>query len=113
VALDIPLRYFTSIRVANARGKTFLAGKWTQTKKRIVFEWSTKRVINDDEFPGNLRDGTLWTDPLEGSPQLVSMPSTREIGGSQDYREFDYEMLEDCLLDAPDWADRLHDDEAY
>ena len=113
VQVGIPLRNFTSVRVAHARGKTYLAGKWTKTAKRIVFEWSTKRIVNDDDYPNNLRDGTLWTEPLEGSPELVSMPTVREIGGTQQYKEYDHEMLEDCLQDAPDWADRLHDDEAY
>lgn len=111
VGLHIPLRNFTSIRVANARGKTFLAGRWTQTTKRIVFEWASKRVVNDEIFPANIEGGTLWTEPLEGSEQLVSMPSLREIGGVQQFKEFDYEMLEECLRDAPDWADRLMSDE--
>lgn len=111
VMVDIPLRNFTSIRVANARGKNFLAGRWTETSKRMVFEWATKRIIDDEEFPNNIAGGALWTRPLEGSEELVSHPSSREIGGKQNYHEYDTELLEQCLRDGPDWCDQLWRDD--
>lgn len=114
VGVDVPLRNFTSARVAHARKKTYLAGKWTNTKKTIRFEWASKRIINDPRtHPNDFMDGCLWTGALEGSDTLQSMPSVRQIGGAQQYKEFDEEMLQACLEDAPDWADRLHDDAAY
>lgn len=112
--VDIHLRYFTSIRVANARGKSFLAGRWDKTKKEMKFAWNTKRIIEEDDFPGNVKSGTLWTEPPEGSPQNVSETTDRQIGGKQEYREFaDDLFLEQCIMDGPDWADNLWEDPAY
>lgn len=115
VNVKVPLRTFVSARVAHARGKTFLAGKWLNTRKVIRFEWASKRVINDPhEYPDDVRDGVLWTGPIEGSESLVSMPKAN-IGGMQEYKVMleDDEMLELCIEDSPDWADQLWEDEAY
>lgn len=105
VYVDIPLRAFTSARVANARDKPFIAGRWVKTTKRIVFEWASKRVLN------TMPEGyTLWTDPLDGSEQLISVSGHISIGGQKDYHQLDeLDWLDIAEKDAPDWADRIWD----
>jgi hypothetical protein len=116
VQVTVQLRNFISSRVAVARKKGFLAGRWLQARKVIRFEWASKRIINDPvDFPNDLDGYTLWTGPPEGSPQLISIPKAN-IGGTQVYKEYqvdDDSFLQMSLEDAPDWADRLWDDEAY
>jgi hypothetical protein len=94
--VSIRLVAFISLRVANARKKGWLAGKWLNTSKVIGFDWYTKRA-----FPVVI-GRHVETVPVPGSPWLVSRAPERMIGGR--------DLLETALYDGPDWADRISDD---
>lgn len=96
--VNIPLRAFIAARLAYARGKPWDSGKWKEVRKRVRFDWSTKRA---NPFRKGL---SIVTAPVEGGPWLVSQPPKYAVGGAID---------PDSLLDAdqPDWAPRYLDDE--
>lgn len=93
----IPMRVFTSARLAHARKKPWTAGQWVESEKRIAFEWATKRC------EPTIVGAAMWTMPVEGGPDLVSQEFDGLIGGPKDLE----------LEGSPDWADRLNvwDDE--
>lgn len=100
VSVPIDVTIFVGVRLALARNKPELAGRWLDSArgdiepKRIRFEWHTKR------FAGTFRDTSLWTDPIPGGPNLESEPYSRVIGGIKAKERLEW-------TDAPDWAPRL------
>lgn len=98
--VDIPLRAFIASRLAYARGKPWDAGKWKEVRKRVRFDWSTKRTL-----PIKAGNSALRTSPVAGGPWLRSQPPKYAVGGAID---------PDSLLDAdqPDWGEKfLHDED--
>lgn len=96
-SLSINLRGFIGLRVALARNKPELAGLWDEhINKKISFDWTTKRINP------RIVDDCVFTDPVDGSPWLVSEPPPWMVGGSQ---AIDPESLALLLDSQPDWSD--------
>jgi hypothetical protein len=54
-SIPVPVRVFNACRLALARGKPWLAGKWEDVIRHVSFEWSTKRdpmriEVSDEGF---------------------------------------------------------------
>lgn len=92
--VSIPLNTFIGLRLALARGKPNLAGTWVDITKEIGFDWHTKR------FDGIVSGNSLVTRPIPGSPQLVSAPYSRVIGGIRAAERLEF-------ADQPEWAPQL------
>jgi DNA polymerase type B, organellar and viral len=90
--VDITLRSFVGIRSAYARNRLDIAGQWLYSRRRISFDWSTKRRLP------RIVDSYVTTRPPEGNPELTSVPYKRTIGGTS-FRDLDDEQ--------PDWSDAL------
>lgn len=93
-SVKIMLRVFVGIRVARQWKKPALAGQWLDRPKRVTFDWTTKRIqptVDGDR---------IVTLPVVGSPETMSLPPRRSVGG-------EYDELVTLLHDAPDWADQL------
>ncbi len=99
----VPIRVFISARLARARGKPWLAGRWidqgvhedgTDDGKAVRFEWTTKR--QDPVLHGT----TLTTMPVAGGPWLESRAPNWSIGGT-------WGDVGSVDSDQPDWADHM------
>jgi hypothetical protein len=66
----IPVKLFTGLRLAHARGKPETAGKWTNDDREYSFDWSRKRG-RDPIWETPL---CVLTKPAAGAPDLVSVP---------------------------------------
>lgn len=101
VSVQVRLRSFIGLRLALARNRADTAGQWVSVNKRVAFDWSTKRVNPHI-------DGTaVRTEPIPGSPTLVSEHYSRTIGGLS-LALFDERALHRLQFqDQPDWADVL------
>lgn len=99
--VEIPLKQFTGLRIANARGKLGTAGDWVTTPKRVSFEWQTKRDPNrvavDPVYNG------LVTVPKPGGPGVVTVPYSKDIGRLLERGRWDQ-------ADQPDWSVPLQDE---
>jgi hypothetical protein len=94
--VNIPLRVFVSARLAHARRKTWMAGKWREEHKKVRFDWRTKRARP------RVVGSSVVTLPVDGHPELRSLAPTWQIGG-----ELEPERL--LIEDQPDWGDTLVD----
>lgn len=99
--VSVPIRLFTGIRIAQARGKPETAGRWTDSPRNFDFSWHAKRGratwnargIDDHEMH-------VWTFPAPGSPDLWSRPHG---GDPQLVLQLDDEKAE--LAEQPDVVD--------
>jgi hypothetical protein len=75
-SVPVPMRVFIGCRLALARGKPWLAGKWENIARHISFEWRTKR----DAMRVVLRDDHLRTFPIAlSSPLAKTKAINRQI----------------------------------
>ena len=79
-SVPVSVRVFYGCRLALARGKPWLAGKWEDVSRHESFEWATKRdpmrvVLSDD--------GHLVTFP----------PSLSTLAESEGYKPADFDRL--------------------
>lgn len=104
--VTLPVRSFTGIRIADARGKLETAGRWVDGTKDVGFEWSTKRDPQRTDFDRSVSvtHPSLRTWPVAGVPGSVSMPYSKDIGRAMALSRLEY-------ADNPDWADVLFGDE--
>lgn len=106
--VSVPVDNFITARQAIARRKWSVAGTWERTTREISFDWSTKRKRG---IAFN-RGGTLRTVPHDGSPDLVSVPYARQIGGEERAdgapRYVDLGLEENQRMsEQPDWVQPL------
>jgi DNA polymerase type B, organellar and viral len=78
-SVPISVRVFNGCRLALARGKPWLAGKWEDVTRHESFEWSTKR----DPMRIDLCDGHLTTFPV-----ALSM-----LAESEGYKPADFDRV--------------------
>jgi DNA polymerase type B, organellar and viral len=88
---------FTGLRIASHRGDMSLAGQWVDTPRTISMWWGAKR----DDAPIT-RNGIMRTYPREGSPLVVSVPYSKDIGKLLDKARLDEGWDQGAQ---PDWAD--------
>lgn len=92
--VQISVRQFIGLRLANARGKPETAGQWIDHVKEIKFDWISKRQEA-------WLDGTIVrTKPLQGSTRLESQAYERTIGGIKAEERL-------MLADQPEWGPQL------
>jgi hypothetical protein len=98
VSIDVSM--FVGLRLALARNKPELAGRWLDSAKgdidpkKIRFDWSTKR------YNPRMVGSSMRTDPIPGSPTLVSAPYSRTIGGIRAMERLEW-------ADNPEWHPSL------
>jgi len=106
----LPINLFVGIRYALQRRNTSLLGQWieygtVETPGKILsFDWTSKRgamAINPTDYRS-----WIQTFPHEGSPEIETIPYSKNIGGLLDAAE---DRL--AFADLPDWAPMggLHD----
>lgn len=66
--VPVPIRLFTGIRIAQARGKPETAGRWTDAPRNFDFDWHAKRGRHE------WHADHVWTWPAPGGPDLWSRP---------------------------------------
>ena len=91
----VPIRLFTGIRIAQARGKPETAGIWTDSPRRFDFSWHVKRGKYTWEAGPH-----AWTYPAPGAPDLWSRP---HAGDAQLTLALDLDKAE--LAEQPDAVD--------
>lgn len=85
----VPIRLFTGIRIAQARGKPETAGRWTDSPRNFDFAWHAKRGRHDWVATGE--GFHVWTRPASGAPDLWSRP---HAGDKKRQAELDLEKAE-------------------
>jgi len=88
---------FTGLRIASHRGDLTLAGQWVDTPRTISMWWGAKR----DDSPVTI-GGIMRTLPREGSPLVVSVPYSKDIGKLLDKARLEEGWDQGAQ---PDWAD--------
>lgn len=83
-SVPITVRVFNGCRLAMARGKPWLAGKWEDVTRHESFEWDTKR----DAMRITLGDGYIATYPIALSSPLAE---------SEGYKPADFDRLVEIL----------------
>jgi hypothetical protein len=78
-SVPVTVRVFYGHRLALARSKPYLAGKWEDVPRHVSFEWSTKR----DRMRVVLSDGYIVTFPIAQSI----------LAESEGYKEADFDRL--------------------
>jgi hypothetical protein len=68
--VGIPVKLFTGLRLAHARGKPETAGCWTEDDREFSFDWSRKRA-REPIWETPL---CVLTKPAAGAPDLISVP---------------------------------------
>lgn len=99
----LPINLFVGIRYALQRRNTSLLGQWItyggvgKTGKILSFDWTSKR----SPMAVNPTDYRSWiqTLPLEGAPDISTVPYSKNIGGLLDAAE---DRL--AFADLPDWS---------
>jgi hypothetical protein len=79
-SVPIEVRVFIGCRLALARGKPWLAGKWEDVTRYVSFEWATKR----DAMRITLGDDYIATYPIALSSPLAE---------SEGYKPADFDRL--------------------
>lgn len=97
--VPVPIRLFTGIRLAQARGKPETAGVWTDAPRKFDFAWHAKRGRHD-WITDNGGNDHVWTWPCPGAPDLWSRP---HAGDAALIRQLDLEKAE--LAEQPDAVD--------
>ena len=100
--VTLPVRLFTGLKIALARGKPDTAGRWVDMQRNFNFDWHAKRGRHFWETPD-----CVLTAPLEGGPDLHSMPHKSDEG-LLDLLDLDRATLEDqpdALDMSPPWKE--------
>lgn len=92
---QIDVTMFIGLKLAQSRGKPESAGRWVQQCRTISFDWRRKRAAR-----WRRDGGAAVTDPLPGSPGLVSMSYSPRL---EDTAEYDISRLD--LEDQPDYVE--------
>lgn len=71
--VPVPIRLFTGIKIAQARGKPDTAGVWTENERKFDFSWHAKRGRH--EWVGE----HVWTFPPAGAADLWSRPHAGDL----------------------------------
>lgn len=71
--VPVPIRLFTGIKIAQARGKPDTAGVWTENERKFDFSWHAKRGRH--EWVGE----HVWTFPPAGAADLWSRPHAGDM----------------------------------
>lgn len=104
LSAPVKVRVFIGCRLALARGKPWLAGKWEDVSRHESFEWSTKR----DAKRIALGDGCVITYPIALGSALTE---------SEGYKPADFDRLvaisgESCAIEEIDentWLEAMPD----
>jgi len=88
-SVRVPITSFVGHRLALARSKPELAGRWLEGSKEISFDWGVKR-----QFAGRVHDGGVTTLPWRGSYDMASEPYDRAM-----LSELDGQIMEDEAID--------------
>jgi DNA polymerase type B, organellar and viral len=95
-SLDIPIRLFTGLRLAQARGKPDTAGCWVDDTREIRFDWRGKRFRHVWSADG----AHVITDPMYGGPDWISASHQAEpVADPDDAEIFVYEDQPDFLME--------------
>jgi hypothetical protein len=93
--VPVPIRLFTGLRIAQARGKPETAGKWTDGIRKFDFAWQAKRGRHE------WVDGPhVWTFPAAGGADLWSLPH-----GGDKQLTLDLDLEKQELDEQPDPVD--------
>jgi len=92
--VELSLRNFIGLRLALARNRADTAGQWLEATKTVSFDWRSKRA------GATYTDQYVTTDMIPGSPDLISVPYNRIIGGIRAAERLEF-------ADQPDWGDAL------
>jgi hypothetical protein len=85
-SVPVTVRVFNGCRLAMARGKPWLAGRWEDVTRHVSFEWKTKR----DPMRIEVSDGYVRTFPLKNSI----------LAESEGYEPADFDRLIEILGDS-------------
>jgi hypothetical protein len=101
--IEVALKQFIGLRIANHRGRLDLAGEWLEVTKKVSYDWGNKRNKLGVPLLGSRVKPTITTGPYHQDAG-ESTPYSKDIG-----RMLDDYKLEKGFDGAPDWAPNLMD----
>jgi hypothetical protein len=100
---------FLGCKLAIARNKPWLAGRWTDEQRRMSFEWNAKRDgrrVRLDDGDSLVTMPIVPVSPLEESASRKPADFDRLVeiaGDGSEFETFDERMLFEAMRDVMQW----------